>query len=899
MAAGGKGSDADPLILESFLWGLLSAVSLNFGSIIGVTCLPRKKVRAILMSFGGGALLFALSIELFGHVLHSSEENDDTAPVWVMEGSAVVGGMLFAGLNRLLNSHGADLRKPSTTKGRFARLRQLLLRRLAWRLRKIELFSVLSLNEVRDLIQGAMYKERFNASDIIMSHESRDCGIFFIISGKVRLHIFDQELLPGQTLSDARLLEDHLVRTWDLGPNQVFGDMTVLTGTYITTMAIAHEVTKVLVLPGHELARLIDANEKVREKISVRAVERLRQIDVLRSLSSQALAALSAHCHTVTFQPGEVLFTGIVDENTAIICVVLGSIEITRHKTGSRKVLHANRLLCTEHLMFGHPSAKFTATALEPTSVIVIERADLNKAMPEGIDPKLASAVSQASHSVRPDMYLKPSQAGITSIVDKFEDDSTKSTSEDHTQAHAQNGCAVVVEKAECTPAMDSCLSKVGEGEVALPGQPEDGETSALAAEAGERANSPYSIEEKKDSKERATPDLHEIPCDEDFGQAGEEDQDVEDCLLEATVDPEWKKEDLDKVSPSPSEQRLLEHLGHDLGWDMDQEEDMPMDAMGKVRLARGGSMEELPVAFITDQELEDREEDLAEMRDARKMGRSSTVSNRGSMDLTNGEAADEMNKQGRLSYLHVPHVGEDAKLLEGQTQSASSNVAFFERIKEKERRRSTQLSSDGTLPGVQQAIEQNGNVEAQKSGHGHGHGHSHGHGGGHGANSHHAAVMVWLGILIDAVPESLVIGILMNKSAAEGKSSSGAALPFVIGVFLSNLPESMSSSGSMKAHGMRISTILMMWMTIVVLTAIGAMMGAIIFPPSTIKDSQTMLLVAAVEGVAAGAMLTMIAQTMMPEAFEQGGDVVGLSCLAGFLVALMVKLFPTGDDGH
>jgi hypothetical protein len=37
--------------------------------------------------------------------------------------------------------------------------------------------------------------------------------------------------------------------------------------------------------------------------------------------------------------------------------------------------------------------------------------------------------------------------------------------------------------------------------------------------------------------------------------------------------------------------------------------------------------------------------------------------------------------------------------------------------------------------------------------------------------------------------------------------------------------------------------------------------------------------------------MLTMIAQTMMPEAFEQGGDVVGLACLAGFLAALLVKL--------
>ena len=47
-----------------------------------------------------------------------------------------------------------------------------------------------------------------------------------------------------------------------------------------------------------------------------------------------------------------------------------------------------------------------------------------------------------------------------------------------------------------------------------------------------------------------------------------------------------------------------------------------------------------------------------------------------------------------------------------------------------------------------------------------------------------------------------------------------------------------------------------------------------------------------AIEGLAAGAMLTMIAETMLPEAYEQGGSgVVGLSTLAGFLAAMAVKL--------
>jgi zinc transporter ZupT len=151
-------------------------------------------------------------------------------------------------------------------------------------------------------------------------------------------------------------------------------------------------------------------------------------------------------------------------------------------------------------------------------------------------------------------------------------------------------------------------------------------------------------------------------------------------------------------------------------------------------------------------------------------------------------------------------------------------------------------------------------------------------HGEAHGSQ---AAFMIWLGILIDGFPESLVIGILVRELSPQ------PPLAFVAGVFLANLPESMSSSGSMKAAGLSILRINALWGSIVFVTTIGAALGAVLFD----GGSSNVNLVAAVEGVAAGAMLTMIAQTMMPEAFEQGGDVVGLACLAGFLAALLVKL--------
>lgn len=144
------------------------------------------------------------------------------------------------------------------------------------------------------------------------------------------------------------------------------------------------------------------------------------------------------------------------------------------------------------------------------------------------------------------------------------------------------------------------------------------------------------------------------------------------------------------------------------------------------------------------------------------------------------------------------------------------------------------------------------------------------------------AAMAIWLGILIDGVPESLVIGML-------AKSASGISLAFIAGVFLANLPEAMSSAVSMARGGMGKPKIFLMWGSICLMTGIGAFLGASLFPAD--REGAVFFFVLAIEGVAAGAMLTMIAETMLPEAFEHGGAIVGLCTLAGFLTTLCVKV--------
>jgi zinc transporter ZupT len=138
----------------------------------------------------------------------------------------------------------------------------------------------------------------------------------------------------------------------------------------------------------------------------------------------------------------------------------------------------------------------------------------------------------------------------------------------------------------------------------------------------------------------------------------------------------------------------------------------------------------------------------------------------------------------------------------------------------------------------------------------------------------------IWLGIGIDAVPESLVIGTLAT-------SAEGVSVAFIVGVFLANFPEAMSSAVSLRIAGFRRRRILLMWASLCLLTGVGAGIGALLLDIA--PGHGPSMLVLFIAGVAAGAMLTAIVETMLPEAFEQGGSIVGMATLAGFLTALSV----------
>ena len=155
------------------------------------------------------------------------------------------------------------------------------------------------------------------------------------------------------------------------------------------------------------------------------------------------------------------------------------------------------------------------------------------------------------------------------------------------------------------------------------------------------------------------------------------------------------------------------------------------------------------------------------------------------------------------------------------------------------------------------------------------------------------ASTAIWLGLLIDTIPESFVIGmstlvIIGTRMAHGAEPSFMDAVPFTlfVGLCIANLPEAMASAVGMSHQGMPWQKIMMMWSSLAAVAMVGAGLGYVF------GDELPRLLATVVEGVAAGAMLTMIASAMLPEAVElSGSERVALGTLCGFVIATMCKL--------
>lgn len=132
------------------------------------------------------------------------------------------------------------------------------------------------------------------------------------------------------------------------------------------------------------------------------------------------------------------------------------------------------------------------------------------------------------------------------------------------------------------------------------------------------------------------------------------------------------------------------------------------------------------------------------------------------------------------------------------------------------------------------------------------------------------------VGALLDGVPESVVLGLSLLGGG-------GVGVPVLAAIFTSNLPEGLSSAAGMKRNGRSTRYILGVWGGIAVASGVAGAIGVLVL------DGASPETIAVITAVAAGAILAMIADTMIPEAFEKAHLYTGLITTAGFLVAFAI----------
>jgi ZIP family zinc transporter len=143
------------------------------------------------------------------------------------------------------------------------------------------------------------------------------------------------------------------------------------------------------------------------------------------------------------------------------------------------------------------------------------------------------------------------------------------------------------------------------------------------------------------------------------------------------------------------------------------------------------------------------------------------------------------------------------------------------------------------------------------------------------GGDSHSAGAgpALALGAFLDGIPEQLVLGI--GLAAGEG-----VGVGLLAAIFISNLPEAVGSATEMRAAGRARATITRLWVVVAVICTLATVAGY------AIADSATGDARAGINGFAAGALLVMLVDSMIPEARREGGELAGLVTVLGFAVA-------------
>lgn len=143
-------------------------------------------------------------------------------------------------------------------------------------------------------------------------------------------------------------------------------------------------------------------------------------------------------------------------------------------------------------------------------------------------------------------------------------------------------------------------------------------------------------------------------------------------------------------------------------------------------------------------------------------------------------------------------------------------------------------------------------------------------------------AIPMVLGIILDGIPESVVIGLgILEKNAV--------SLAMLVAIFLSNLPEAVAGTIGMQASGWRRSGIMLLWLVIALACAAASAAGYALF------EGAPKGWLSLIQAFAGGAILMMLTNSMIPESYERGGKLAGLFTVTGFSISVGIILLESG----
>jgi ZIP family zinc transporter len=145
---------------------------------------------------------------------------------------------------------------------------------------------------------------------------------------------------------------------------------------------------------------------------------------------------------------------------------------------------------------------------------------------------------------------------------------------------------------------------------------------------------------------------------------------------------------------------------------------------------------------------------------------------------------------------------------------------------------------------------------------------------------AHHTSLIIpmVLAIILDGIPESIVIGLGIFEGG-------GVSMAMLVAVFLSNLPEAIAGTSGMKTAGWSRFKIQSLWLVIAVVCALASVAGFSLFSGASVEW------LSFINAFAGGAILIMIANSMIPEAYEHGGKLAGIFTVLGFFVSVTVVM--------